>query len=136
MRAIVLWLVVILGLAGPVAAADADEAAIRNVIQSQVDAFVQRDAAKAFSFASPMIQGMFGSPENFGRMVQSGYPAIWSPSKTQFLSLRTEAGRILQRMSFSGPEGVVAIFDYEMTKGPDGWKINGVYPVEGPSVGA
>lgn len=116
--------------------AGAQEDPIRQTIQSQIDAFMADDVARAFSFASPTIQSMFGTPENFGRMVRSGYPAIWRPSRTQYLGMRTEGDRVLQRMLFAGPDGSIAVYDYEMTKGADGWKINGVYPVDQPSVGA
>src|SRR5262245_52847309 len=57
---------VILGLIAPPFAQDlstADRSAIRDVIQSQVDAFRRDDGASAFGYASPSIQGMFGTPE-------------------------------------------------------------------------
>ena len=41
----------------------ADQAAIRDVIQSQVEAFRRDDGAAAFGYASPSIQGMFGRSE-------------------------------------------------------------------------
>ena len=50
---------------------------IEDTIRGQMDAFLERDVAQAFTFASPNIQGMFGSAENFGRMVENGYPMVW-----------------------------------------------------------
>ena len=47
---------------------------IESVIQNQLDAFLADDVNTAFTFAAPNIKGMFGSAENFGRMVQNGYP--------------------------------------------------------------
>ena len=52
---------------------------IRGVIQSQLDAFLADDVNTAFTFAAPNIKRMFGSAENFGRMVQNGYPMVWRP---------------------------------------------------------
>ena len=55
----------VLGLAGAAQAqslSSADRAAIRQVIEAQVDAFRRDDGSAAFSYASPVIQGMFGSP--------------------------------------------------------------------------
>lgn len=113
-----------------------DRTVIEGVIQNQVDAFLAGDTARAFSYASPMIRGIFGTPDNFGRMVETGYPMIWKPASVQYLGVRTEGGRTLERVLFKGAEGAIGLFDYEMMQGPDGWVINGVYPVAGPTTGA
>ena len=52
---------------------DADRTAIRDIIQSQVDAFRRDDGDAAFGYASPSIRGMFGSSEIFMDMVRQGY---------------------------------------------------------------
>ncbi len=83
MRTLMLAAAMLLGLATGAAAQDADP--IRSVIQGQMDAFIAKDPVTAFTFASPMIKGMFGSPENFGAMVSSGYPMIWNPSAVKYL---------------------------------------------------
>ena len=57
--------------------AEAD--AIENTIRSQVDAMQADDWEKAFTFASPTIQGIFRSPFNFSEMVKRGYPMVWKP---------------------------------------------------------
>ena len=74
----VLAIVLTLLLAAP--AAQAQEAgAIPDVIGRQLEALEADDFARAFTFASPMIQGMFGTPENFGAMVKRGYPMVHRP---------------------------------------------------------
>jgi len=108
---------------------------IRTIIESQIEAFREKELGTAFSFASPMIRGMFGTPENFGRMVQEGYPMIWRPSAVEFLDLRDENGRLMQRLSVRDGSGRLFLFDYDMIAGPDGWRINGVYPVPEPDIG-
>ena len=110
--------------------------AIEDVIARQIDAFRSDDLPRAFSFASPMIQGMFGSPENFGRMVETGYPMIWRPSDVEFRGLREERGMTLQRIRVRDAAGKDFLFDYDMVEGPGGWVINGVYPVREESIGA
>ncbi|MCX7889214.1 MAG: DUF4864 domain-containing protein [Rhodobacteraceae bacterium] len=128
-----------LALAVLPSAAPADEAdapAIRGVIRSQVDAFLREDAATAFTFASPTIRGIFGTPDAFGLMVRRGYPMIWAPESVEFLGLREVAGRPYQRVLFRDAAGAIFLFDYEMVKGPDGWKINGVFPVAPDAAGA
>ena len=43
--------------------AAAQEAPIRATIESQIEAFQADDFARAFTFASPTIKQMFGTPE-------------------------------------------------------------------------
>lgn len=123
-------------LASPVLAQQDNGPAIRSVIQEQVDAFLAEDTTTAFTYASPMIQGMFGTPENFGMMVRQVYPMIWAPSKVEFLGLRTDAGNLYQRVLFRDGSGALYLFDYEMQALPEGWKINGVFPVAPEAAGA
>jgi hypothetical protein len=125
----------LLALAAPSGlAADSDAFAIRGVIQHQFDAFRADDAAAAFAYASPMIQGRFGTADNFVRMVESGYPKIWRPAEVTFYGLRDERGRLLQRVGVRDASGDTTLYDYELIAAPDGWRINGVYPV--PQTGA
>ena len=76
--------------------APAQQDEITATISGQLDAFTERDAAKAFTFASPMIHGLFGTPENFAAMVATGYPMVWTPNDAQMLELRTVAGVLWQ----------------------------------------
>ena len=80
-------------LAVPVPAA-AQEGDIRDVISSQIDAFLEDDFVTAFTFAHPSIRNMFRTPDNFGRMVRNGYPMVWRPAEVDYLDLRQENGRI------------------------------------------
>lgn len=113
-----------------------DRAEIEALIRDQFAAFAEGDAAEAYSYASPMIQGMFQTPENFGRMVQGGYPMIWSAADVDLLGLREEGGRLLQRLSVKGPDGGRFYFDYEMIRVEGQWRINGVWPVKGDDLSA
>lgn len=115
--------------------ARADEAAIAAVIGAQMQAFRSGDPAAAFDHASPMIRRIFGSAENFGRMVATGYPPIWQPGAVRYLDLREENGRLQQRVAVEDAEGRVHYYDYEMVETEAGWKINGVRPVAPPDIG-
>ncbi len=119
-------LAVVLALLPFSAKAQSADADIRGVIQGQIDAFGANDVAKAFSFASPMIQGLFGTPQNFGTMVQNGYPMVWRPGDVRFSDLRDLGGRKVQSVLITDLRGVDYIADYEMIETPDGWQINGV----------
>ena len=66
-------------------AAQAQDQSIEDVITSQLQAFNDRDIEEAWQYASPMIQGMFRTPENFGNMVRNGYPMVWDNSDVRFL---------------------------------------------------
>ena len=112
------------------------EQGIEDTIQSQVDAFLVDDFAEAFTFASPMIQGMFGSPERFGAMVRQGYPMVWRPAEVEFLELRDVNGIPVQRVRMQDATGKQHYLDYQMIPGADGWRINGVSLVPAPGVAA
>ena len=99
---------------------------IEDVIQSQIKAFQADDFATAFTFASPMIQGMFGSPERFGQMVKQGYPMVWRPAEVAYTGLTERAGRLYQNVLITDQTGAVHLLEYEMIETADGWEINGV----------
>lgn len=117
-------------------AAGAQQDAIEGTIRSQIDAFLVDDFATAFTFASPMIQGMFGTPDNFGAMVRNGYPMVWRPGDVTFLELREIGGRVWQKVLVSDASGKLWVLDYQMVEGADGWRINGVQILPAPEVGA
>jgi hypothetical protein len=130
-----LRLMFLAGLLWP-ASAPAQEAEIAATIDGQMQAFAARDAAAAFSFASPMIQGMFGTPDNFAAMVSQGYPMVWTPGDPRMLELRTIAGALWQRVHVTDAQGRGWFLDYQMIETPDGWKINGVEVLPGTDLGA
>lgn len=134
MRRLFFGLVAAIALAGGVTAQDAPETGIKDVISSQLEAFRQDDFARAFSFASPSIQGMFGSPENFGGMVQNGYPMVWRPGRVDFLDLRQIEGSLWQKVQIVDQNGQVHLLDYQMVEGRDGWRIGGVQMLDLPGM--
>jgi hypothetical protein len=134
-------------LAAPWAAARADETpsalppaerdAIHGVIQNQLDAFRADDAGKAFGYASPGIQGMFGDPANFMAMVKNGSPPVYRPRTTTFGGLVEIEGRTVQKVHLIGPDGSPALALYYMEREQDGtWKIDGCQLLHSDEVGA
>ena len=109
---------------------------IEGVIQSQLDAFRGRDVEGAWQFASPMIQGMFGSPRNFGTMVAQGYPMVWDNSAARFLASRQDGVTTYQRVLIEDAQGALHMLEYAMIPDGDGWRINGVQILPAPDVGA
>ena len=125
------------GLAlAPVLAQDTRTDGIEGTIRSQIDAFIADDFATAFTFASPMIKGVFGNSDNFGRMVREGYPMVWRPSDVRFLERKEIGGRQVQRVLLVDRAGVAYVAEYEMIQTADGWQINGVSIEKSPEVGA
>ncbi|EWY36476.1 hypothetical protein N825_26535 [Skermanella stibiiresistens SB22] len=103
------------------------------VIQGQLDAFQRDDADAAFGYASPMIQGMFGSPATFIGMVRQGYPPVYRPRGVDFLDLAVVDGRLTQRVLLVGPDGAAVVALYFMERQPDGaWRIDGCVLLEAP----
>jgi hypothetical protein len=131
---------IVLALSGFAAVAapaqDAPEAPIQGVIRSQIDAFLADDFATAFTYASPNIQGIFGTPDNFGAMVRNGYPMVWRPDAVAFGELREVAGQLWQRVIVTDAAGAVHALDYQMIETGGAWQINAVQLLQAPQVGA
>ena len=111
-------------------------AGIENTIQSQVEAFLANDPTTAFSFASPGIKRLFGTPERFGVMVKNGYPMVWAPAEVKFLELRSQGPLLLQKVLFVDANGAPHVLEYSMLETADGWQIDGVQYLVAPPVGA
>lgn len=117
-------------------AAFAQDNEIQGVIGSQLEAFKADDFVEAFEFAAPNIQGIFRTPQNFGRMVTQGYPMVWRPAEVTYLELSEENGRFLQKVQIVDSEGRVHLLEYGMTQTPEGWKINGVQLLDSTALSA
>ena len=112
--------------------APAQDASIEDVIAEQLQAFNDRDVNTAWAFASPTIKGIFQTPENFGRMVENGYPMVWNNSDVQFLNQQEFENRTRQEVLIKGPDGAFYILDYQMIEVDEKWRINGVQVIPAP----
>ncbi|SPF78245.1 DUF4864 domain-containing protein [Pseudoprimorskyibacter insulae] len=118
----------------PMAAmADSDA---KSVIRQQFEAFGAGDVPRAFEFASPQIQGMFGTPGNFGLMVEQGYPMVWNHSALRFGGSRTKGDDTIQTVLVTGVDNAIYVLEYTMVLTADGWRINGVRVVPPAGLGA
>jgi hypothetical protein len=132
MRRTLLAVMVSLAMALP---AVAQEEPIQKTIQSQIDAFLADDFARAFTYASPNIKGIFGTAENFGAMVRNGYPMVYRPAEVEMGELREVAGNLWQRVRVVDQAGRAHLLDYMMVETPEGWQINAVQLLPAPDVG-
>jgi hypothetical protein len=126
-------LVLLLGLATAVSAQEptvtaADRAAIRQVIEAQIEAFRRDDGAAAFGYASPTIQGMFGDPDIFMDMLRQGYQPVYRPRVFDFREIVDLHGQPAQKVHVIGPDGRPVTAIYPMRQLPDGsWRIDGCF---------
>ena len=103
------------------------EDAFRSIITRQLEAFKRDDGREAFSFASPTIQGMFGTAENFMAMVERGYPPIFRARAYEFLNTVEVDGKTYQRVRITGADGDTVVAQYEMVEIDGAWRINGCF---------
>ena len=122
---ILLPIILALALGGPAAALDdADRAAVRSTIESQLRAFLAEDSAAAYSFAAPNIKAIFPTEEIFMEMVRKGYPQVYRPRAYEFSETTEEAGRIVQDVEIVDADGAFWTARYTLGRQPDGsWKI-------------
>ena len=100
---------------------------IRGTINQQLNAFQRDDWAGAFSYASPALQTIFGSPDRFRDMVLGGYRAVYRPKQVTFRDLDASGPRPVQIVFFIGPDGLAYLAAYEMERQADGsWRIASV----------
>ena len=104
--------------------------AVRHTISSQIDAFIDKDVKKAYTFAAPNIQAQFPSPDIFGLMVRNGYPVIWKPKSYKFTTFKDLGNRCIQRVLFQSYNGSLESYDYILEKNGSLWKIAGVLTIK------
>lgn len=104
-----------------------DAAAVRNVIQSQLDAFNRDDGNAAFGFAAPAIQARFQTVETFMAMVRTAYSPVYRSAAAEFGLLSASGDHVIQEVVVTGQDGQVALAVYRLGRQPDGsCKIEGV----------
>ncbi len=131
--ALLAWAVPFAAIAQPAAVSEADQRAIREVIEDQLAAFQRDDMVAAFAQASPTIQRQFGTAENFMRMVRTGYKPVYRPRLVEFRDIVLLQGEPTQQVFLIGPDRIPVMALYPMERQADGaWKINGCYLVRPP----
>jgi hypothetical protein len=99
----------------------------QSIIKRQITAFLSDDAATAYSFASPAIQGKFVNQDVFFDMVKRAYQPVYRPGNFAFGRSKVSDGEIMQEVVIRAPDGKDWTALYQLTKQPDGsWKINAV----------
>ena len=114
----------------------AQQTEIESTINSQFEAFEADDFERAFDFATPSLQQLFQSPENFKRMVTTGYPMVWRPGEVRYLELKEIGGSIFQRVQVTDAKGITHLLLYQMVETEAGWRIGSVQLLDAPGATA
>lgn len=126
MKHVLLALVVVASFARDTHAEQGAAVEIEGVISQQMDAFQGDDFTRAFGFAADNIKRMFGTPENFGKMVKRGYPMVHRPADVRFGAIRQEGDAVWQRVLVRDVAGALFVLDYLMVPTEAGWRIAAV----------
>ena len=125
MRAAIFLIAILIGFAFPARAAD-DVAAAQTIIRAQEQAIARDDAANAYSYASPVMQTIFGQPDVFMQMVRKNYAPVYRHKKFEFGEGRASGGNIAQIVYIIDTYGDEWEALYTLEKQPDGnLKITG-----------
>ena len=135
-RLFVLFAALLLALPATAQSVEQPSPPIRQTIQGQIDAMAAGDFTAAFTFASPNIKTMFGTPDRFEMMVRQGYPMVVAPREVRMLELRRVAGNLWQRVLMVDDAGATHLLDYMMIETPEGWQINAVQLLRNQGVAA
>ena len=103
---------------------------IQNTISNQLEAFASDDFTEAFTHASPGIKDIFGSVDNFSRMVKNGYPMVWRYNNFQFLKLEETPQGYSQIVRITDRKDQLFLLKYFMKNISGIWKISCVAIIE------
>jgi ketosteroid isomerase-like protein len=107
---------------------EAEALAIRQVIEDQITAFQRDDAEGAFRFASPEIQGQFGSALHFLRMVKTSYYPVYRPRSVMFENSSIVRGQPAYTVLLLAENGQLVRATYIMQQQSDrSWRVLGCY---------
>jgi hypothetical protein len=106
----------------------ADDAAsgVREVVQSQLQAFSADDARKAFALADPGIRVKFGDAEEFLAMVRAQYPMVHRPASVMFLKPESDGEIAFQKLRLTDSSGGAWMVTYLLNRQKDSnqWLIS------------
>ncbi|MCY0146939.1 DUF4864 domain-containing protein [Hoeflea sp. G2-23] len=107
--------------------------AARNVIESQIQAFLNDDSAGAYSFAAPAIKQLYPDETRFFDMVKRGYAPVFRPGNFAFgrFKLSADGSGLVQEVLIEGPNGQDWTALYSLQRQPDGsFRIDGVQMIK------
>lgn len=113
----------------------ADAIAIHEVVQSQLEALSNDDAASAFELATPEKRMLIGSPDNFLRLIKEEYNPIYRYQRVMFSRPEVVNGDAIQIVRVTDGYSRVWLAVFWMQQGEDSsWRIDGCQLLETTSV--
>lgn len=115
--------------AGTLAENDAQQ--IQVLIASQLSAFAEDDADRAFATATPEVRQAIGSSARFLAMVRGAYPMVYRPAQVSFLKPEEEEGQVLQLVEIRDADDKSWLALFALERQPDqSWRIGGCLVAE------
>jgi hypothetical protein len=100
--------------------------AVTQVVQSQLDAFAEDNAEKAFSLATAATQSLAGTPNAFLRVIKRQFTPIYRHRDALFSEPEIIGEHALQVVQLTDHDNLVWIAIYQVEREPDGtWKVDG-----------
>lgn len=113
----------------------ADAIAIHEVVQTQLEALSNDDAASAFEQATPEKRMLIGSPDNFLRLIKEEYNPIYRYQRVIYSQPEVVNGDAIQIVRVTDGYSRVWLAIFWMQQGEDSsWKIDGCQLLETTSV--
>ena len=97
----------------------------QDIIESQIQAFQNKNAELAYSFASPMIKLRFNNPQEFMSMVKSFYEPVYNPKQYYFINSKYFEGSIYHQLQIISQSNMSYLATYSLIKDENDWKISG-----------
>lgn len=97
----------------------------QDIIESQIQAFQNKNAELAYSFASPMIKLRFNNPQEFMSMVKSYYEPVYNPKQYYFIDSKFFEGSIYHQLQIISQSNMSYLATYSLIKNENEWKISG-----------
>jgi hypothetical protein len=112
--------------AGATALSAAEEQAVRQVIETQLEALAADDADRAFDTATPGVREAIGNSWRFLALVRGIYPMVYRPSFVAFLRPEEDDGTVLQLVQIVDNDDQSWLVLFALERQPDAsWRISG-----------
>ena len=109
------------------------KAEVRNVIQSQLEAFRKNDFKTAYSFAHSGVKGQFTQAQ-FEQMVRGGFSSMIMPGAVDFGEVHEDGLSAEIQVILIDKKGNRSGFQYLLEKDNGKWCISAVIPIELPKL--
>lgn len=117
---------------------ESDKSAFREIVTAQLEAIKADNGEAAYTYAAPIIKGIFPNAETFMAMVKRGYEPVYRNNGYKMGAASLDSlGRPALHVTITATDGKRYEAVYAMERQPDGtWKIAGCTLAEIPGADA